>query len=239
MGDSRSSAVLGALVALGLIVGLIGGGRYIAQAADIWQQSSRTVTVRGLAEREIPADLALWPLNYTVDADTLGELQKGLERDRERISNFLLAADFNEADISVTTPRITDHARNTYGDRRPELRYSAEATVLLRTSNVAGVRETVARVNELVREGVLLSPTYEYRTEFLFTGLEAIKPEMIAEATADARRAAQQFAQDAGSSVGEIRRATQGYFSINDLDSYTPEVKRVRVVTTVDYALED
>lgn len=85
----------------------------------------------------------------------------------------------------------------------------------------------------------MLSPSYEYRTEFLFTGLDAIKPEMIATATADARNAAQQFAEDSGSQVGQIRQATQGYFSIDDLDSYTPHIKRVRVVTTVDYALKD
>ena len=85
---------------------------------------------------------------------------------------------------------------------------------------------------------MLLSPSYEYRTEFLFTGLDAIKPDMIAEATADARNAAQQFAEDSGSGVGGIRQATQGYFSIEDLDSYTPHIKRIRVVTTVDYALE-
>ena len=90
-----------------------------------------------------------------------------------------------------------------------------------------------------MRQGVLLSPSYEYQTEFLFTGLDAIKPEMIAEATADARNAAQQFAEDSGSQVGQIRQATQGYFSIEDLDSYTPNIKRVRVVTTIDYALKD
>ena len=99
--------------------------------------------------------------------------------------------------------------------------------------------EAIPNATSLVREGVLLSPSYEYRTEFLFTGLDAIKPEMIAAATADARNAAQQFAEDSGSQVGQIRQATQGYFSIEDLDSYTPQTKRVRVVTTVDYSLQD
>lgn len=239
MTDRRSAAILGLLLAVGLIAGLVGGGRYIVQAAEIWQQSGRSVTVRGLAERQVPADLALWPLNYTVEANSLSDLQERLERDRQRVADFLTAAGFDATHISVTAPRVTDQHQHVYGDRRPDHRYRAEATVLLRTADVAGVREAVPRVSELVRAGVLLSPTYEYRTEFLFTGLEDIKPEMIADATADARRAAQQFAEDSGSRVGAIVRATQGYFSIEDLDSYTPEIKRVRVVTTIDYALQD
>ncbi|MCP1328305.1 SIMPL domain-containing protein, partial [Halomonas sp. 707D4] len=121
---------------------------------------------------------------------------------------------------------------------RPDERFRAEATLLLRTDRVADVIQAVPEATALVRQGVLLSPTYEYRTEFLFTGLDAIKPEMIREATADARSAAQQFAEDSGSAVGGIKSATQGYFSIEDLDSYTPQTKRVRVVTTIDYALE-
>jgi len=231
----RSAIALGAFLA----VGLIWGGSYIKGAAEVWQQASRSVTVRGLAERDVAADLALWPFNYSVGANSLGQLQQALDGSEKTIRAFLQERGFDPGHITVAPPRITDQYIHTYGNQRPDERYRAEATILLRTPDVDAVKRAMPQVSELVRQGVLLSPSYEYRTEFLFTGLEAIKPAMIAAATADARNAAQQFAQDAGSRVGRIRSATQGYFSINDLDSYTPEVKRVRVVTTIDYVLED
>lgn len=234
-GNLRSAAVLGVLLA----VGLVGGGSFIKQAAEVWQQSSRSVTVRGLAEREMSADLVLWPFNYSASANTLEELERILSRDEQTIRDFLAQRGFEAEQVSVAPPRITDQFSNLYGGQRPDERYRGEATLLLRSPDVMGVKEAMPEVTTLVRQGVLLSPNYEYRTEYLFTGLDAIKPEMIADATADARRSAQQFAEDSGSRVGQIRQATQGYFSIEDINSYTPDIKRVRVVTTVDYALQD
>lgn len=240
-GNIRNTAILGSAVVLGglLALGLVWSGSYIKGAAEVWQQSSRSVTVRGLAEREVSADLVLWPFNYTVSANSLSDLEQQLSENEQVIRKFLEARGFASEHVSSTPPRITDQFSNQYGDHRPDERYRAEATLLLRSPDVESVIEAVPSATSLVREGVLLSPSYEYRTEFLFTGLDAIKPEMIAAATADARSAAQQFAEDSGSQVGQIRQATQGYFSIEDLDSYTPQTKRVRVVTTVDYALED
>lgn len=238
--NTRGIVVLTSAVALGglLALGLGWGGSYLKGAAEVWQQSSRSVTVRGLAEREVAADLVMWPLNYAVSANTLTDLEQQLSDSERLVRDFLTERGFDMSEVSVTPPRITDQYANTYGGERPDERFRAEATLVLRTDRVADVIEAVPQATALVREGVLLSPTYEYRTEFLFTGLDAIKPEMIAQATADARSAAQQFAEDSGSVVGGIKNATQGYFSIDDLDSYTPQTKRVRVVTTVDYALE-
>lgn len=240
-GNGRNTTVLGSALLLGglLALGLVWGGSYVKSAAEVWQQSSRSVTVRGLAERQVDADMVLWPLNYTVNANTLTDLEGQLSQHEQLIREFLEARGFDTAQVSVTPPRITDQFSQTYGGERPDERYRAEATLLLRTDNVNGVIAAVPEATALVRQGVLLSPSYEYRTEFLFTGLDAIKPEMIAAATADARNAAQQFAEDSGSGVGGIRQATQGYFSIEDLDSYTPHIKRIRVVTTIDYALEE
>ncbi|MBE0399062.1 SIMPL domain-containing protein [Halomonas sp. FME1] len=241
-GNVRNTAVLGSAVLLGglLALGLVWSGSYIKGAAEVWQQSSRSVTVRGLAERDVEADLVLWPFNYTVSANSLSDLEQQLSSGEGAIRDFLQAQGFAPEHVSSTPPRITDQYSNQYGGgQRPDERYRAEATLLLRSPDVEGVIEAIPNATSLVREGVLLSPSYEYRTEFLFTGLDAIKPEMIAAATADARNAAQQFAEDSGSQVGQIRQATQGYFSIDDLDSYTPQTKRVRVVTTVDYSLQD
>ncbi len=234
-GNMRSALILGGFLA----VGMVWGGSYIKQAAEVWQQAGRSVTVKGLAEREVKADMALWPLHYTVSADDLSGLQAALAEDEQSIRDFLGERGFPAEHISAAPPQVVDQYANLYGNQRPDERYRGEATVLLRTPQVDDVKAAMPHTGELVRAGVLLSPNYDYRTEFLFTGLEAIKPAMIADATADARRAAQQFAEDSGSEVGRITQASQGYFSIEDLDSYTPDIKRVRVVTTIDYALRE
>ncbi|MDO6814814.1 SIMPL domain-containing protein [Cobetia amphilecti] len=228
-----SSAVLGGLLALGMVW----SGSYLKQAAQVWESSSRVVTVKGLAEREVKADLALWPLHFSVNANQLTGLHEALANDERKIRAFLTARGFPADQVSVTSPQVTDLYANSYNAQRPDERYRAEATVLVRSPKVDLVKQSASLTGELVREGILLSADYAYRTEFLFTGLEAIKPDMIAAATADARRAAQQFAEDSSSTVGHIKHASQGYFSISDLDSYTPDIKKVRVVTTIDYTL--
>ncbi|MES1927107.1 SIMPL domain-containing protein [Salinisphaera sp. T31B1] len=230
-----AAAVLGLFVAVGLVL----GGSYLNSAAVSWKSADRTVTVKGLAERQVPADLALWPLHFTVTGNDLNSVQRQVDTQAAVIRAFLRDAGFDAQEVSLTSPQVTDQYANNYGNQRPEDRYSAEATVLVRTAKISAVKNAMPRVGSLIAQGVLLSPNYNYRTEFLFTGLEAIKPDMIAAATADARAAARQFAEDSGSDVGQIRSATQGYFSIEDLDSYTPDVKKVRVVTTIDYALDD
>jgi hypothetical protein len=118
-------------------------------------------------------------------------------------------------------------------------RYVAEVTVTLRTGRIDAVRASIERSGELVKQGVALVQNYEARTNYLFTQLEQVKPEMIAAATKDARRAAEQFAADSGSRVGAIRRAQQGYFAVEDRDPFSPEFKKIRVVTTVEFFLLD
>lgn len=230
-----TAAVLGLFVALGLAW----GGSYMKSAAQVWEQSQRSITVKGLAEREVKADLAMWPLKFTVSANSLADLDTRLLAAEQKVRTFFREAGLAEQDISQTVPRITDEYANRYNEHKPEERYSAESILLVRTTEVDKVLAAMPNTNALLRQNVLLAPTYEYRTEFLFTSLEDIKPAMIAEATQDARTAAQQFAQDSGSRVGAILTAQQGYFSINDLDGYTPHIKRVRVVTTIKYGLED
>ncbi|MDO6673421.1 SIMPL domain-containing protein [Cobetia amphilecti] len=195
-----SSAVLGGLLA----VGMVWSGSYLKQAAQVWESSSRVVTVKGLAEREVKADLALWPLHFSVNANQLTGLHEALANDERKIRAFLTARGFPADQVSVTSPQVTDLYANSYNAQRPDERYRAEATVLVRSPKVDLVKQSASLTGELVREGILLSADYAYRTEFLFTGLEAIKPDMIAAATADVRRAAQQFAEDSGSTVGHI-----------------------------------
>lgn len=234
--SSFAALLLGITLGLGLAVcgWFVGQGLYAARASD------RFVTVRGLSEREVAADLAIWPIVFTATGDELGRVQSDLEATAGIVAAFLAERGFEAGETSRSSPRITDFTAQGFGrENGPRQRYSAEATVTLRSSKVEAVRRAIEDSGELVRRGVSLIRSYEFSTEYLFTALDSIKPEMIAEATRDARSAAQQFAEDSGSRVGSIRRATQGYFSIDARDAFSPEFKRVRVVTTVEFFLVD
>lgn len=236
----NNNVLAAALLGLFIAVGLVLGGSYINSAAVSWQAANRSVTVKGLAERQVPADVALWPLHFTVTGDNLNGVQQQIDSQAKVIRAFLHKAGFKSAEITLTSPQVTDEYASRPANQRASIdHYSAQATMLVRTHNIEAVKQARPRVGSLIAQGVLLSPNYNYRTEFLYTKLNQIKPKMIAEATANARDAARQFAKDSGSQVSQIRSASQGYFSIQDLDSYTPEIKKIRVVTTIDYALDD
>jgi len=229
------AVILGVLLALGMYA----AGVQLTEAVRVWKQSDRVVSVKGLSERDVPVDLVLWPISFSVASQTLDGLHAELRAAEEKIRAFLLAHGFSEEEISVTQPVVSDRWEHFYGDNKPEERYTASGVVLLRTGKVEQAKAVMPRADDLVREGVLLSRSYEHQPQFIFTRLNDIKPEMIAEATHEARKAAEQFAQDSGSRVGKIRSAQQGYFSIENLDPYTPDIKRVRVVTTIEYYLLD
>jgi len=227
------------LPAIVLALGIVAAGYLVGDALVQARTSQRAVSVRGLAEREVPANLALWPIVFTVTAEDLGDLQRKADRGIATVRAFL-ADDFPAAQVSVSAPRVQDRqAQGLRGDGRPLDRYLAEVAVTVRTDRIDAARKAMERSGELVKQGVAVIRSYEYSTQYLFTELEKIKPDMIAEATRDARRAAEQFATDSGSSVGAIRNAQQGLFSIEDRDQFSPEFKKVRVVTTVDYYLGD
>lgn len=227
------------LPAIALAVGIVVAGYLIGEALVQARSSQRTVSVRGLAEREVPANLALWPIVFSVTADELGDLQRKADEGVATVRAFL-ASDFPAEQISVSAPRVQDReSQGMRGDGRPLDRFNAEVTVTVRTDDIDKARKAIERSGQLVKQGVAVIRSYEYNTQYLFTNLDKIKPAMIAEATKDARRAAEQFAKDSGSSVGAIRTAQQGLFSIEDRDQFSPEFKKVRVVTTVDYYLGD
>ena len=232
-----NAAILGIFVGLGIMI----AGFSISHALFKTRAADRYVTVKGLAEREVDADLAIWPITFKDAGNDLAGLQDEITRKREVITDFLLEKGFDAGNISHSAPRMTDAQAETYygGQNQPRYRYTAQTTVTLRSSKVGLVKETMERSGDLVSKGIVFSQNWENRTEFLFTGLNEIKPEMIQEATIDARKAAQKFADDSGSQVGNIRRATQGFFSITNRDQNSPDRKVVRVVTTVEYFLVD
>ena len=228
--------IAGGLVAAGMIVSacLIG-----ASLSDI-RSADRFVEVMGLAEREVPANLAIWPLVFSATGNELPDVQQTLEADAQRILAFLQAQGFPADNITRSAPRITDKLSQQYGsDGYRGNRYTAEATVLLRTDQVDKVRKAQQAAGELVSEGVVLMHQWGAQTQFLFTELNEIKPDMIAQATRNGRDAAARFAEDSGTAVGTLRRARQGLFTITDRDPHSPEVKTIRVVSTLEYFLID
>ena len=237
----RSSIAGPALLGL-----LVGGGIAVAGLAASGalrelRAAQRYVTVKGLAEREVDADLAIWPVSFQETADDLAGLQRRVDERRQTVATYLVEAGFRREDLSFGAPRIQDlHAeRAQAGAPAHRLRYLARAAVTVRSTDVPRVRKSMERSGELVGRGVMLAQDWEARPQFLFTGLNAVKPSMIEEATVSAREAAAKFAKDSGSKVGKIRNASQGLFTIGDRDPNSPERKVVRVVSTVEYFLDD
>lgn len=224
--------------ALILALGLAGGAYFLADGIKQFRSADRYVSVKGLSERIVPADLVIWPITFVVTGNDLAEMQGRIDQHLATIGGFLQAGGFTDDEISHSVPEITDKLAQGYAEAQPpKFRYHARVTVSLRTGHVDQARALMQQTGELVKQGITLSPDYGRQTEFLFTGLNDIKPDMIAEATRNARKAAEQFAADSGSQVGHIRQATQGIFSIADRDRYSPEFKKVRVVTHVQYRL--
>lgn len=203
-------------------------------------KNSRTVSVRGLAEREVPADMATWRVSFSVSGNDLAALQREVISKTKIVLDFLGEYDLDEGDYSVLSPEITDTTTNIYLDQsRRQFNYVAKQTVLVRTAKVSSAKAASIDTIDLMGKGVALSSDYDNRVRYEFNGLNEIKPEMIADATKNALLAAEQFAHDSGSKVGKIVSANQGLFSIEDAAVGLEDIKNVRVVTTVVYSLKD
>ena len=221
-----------ALITLGLIAGgyLLGDGLTRAKVAD------RSVTVRGLAERDVTADLAIWTIAYSASATNLQDAQANVDRDTASIRAFFKELGFPADAIEPSGANVSQYT----SDGIPN--FTVRQRMTLRTTDIDKAQKAVRRQFELVRRGVVLEEGSGIA--YTFTKLNDIKPQMVAEATKDARAAAEQFAKDSETSVGGIKSATQGYFSVESRDgdsggwgaSDSP-YKKVRVVTTIDFYL--
>jgi uncharacterized protein len=238
--NQTPTVLLGLLVAAGLALGgwfigsNIGGGFVDARALE------RTVEVKGLAEREVPADTAIWPLQLVVAGNELELLLAQIEDQGGQVRAFLTLRGFTEDEISVGAPSITDRLAQGWGDPNVHLRYTVSQVVTVFTGRIDAVRGAGRDLLELGKAGIVFNQdSYEFRTQYLFNGLNEIKPSMIEEATRNAREVAQKFAEDSESTLGKIRSARQGQFSISDRDSNNPHIKNVRVVSTLEYYLVD
>jgi hypothetical protein len=224
-----------------LAIGLASLGYLLADGLLRFKALDRTVTVKGLAERELPADIAIWPIRFSETDNDLGALYTRLQHNNALVRDFLRRAGFSDEEISTAAPAIVDRKAQAYGNpERVEFRYAGTSTVTVYSGQVGKVRAAMQTLAELGKQGVAIAgEQHDARTEFLYTGLNEIKPAMIEQATKAAREVAEKFARDSASRLGKIRTASQGLFSIQDRDSNTPHIKRVRVVSTVEYYLVD
>lgn len=247
MNENGGTTSLGVLLALGLILGAWILGAQIKAT----RLSDRYVSVKGLVERTVKSDLALWPLTYKVAGDDLLALYARAEADRKTVLEFLTGQGIQASEIELGVVRVVDTQANEYGgNERAPHRYIVEQQVTVRTSRVDQVAAAAQKTIQLLQKGIVLSGNPGEGLTYRFTGLNAIKPDMISEATRNARAAADRFASDSGSKVGSIRQANQGVFSILPADQSGDAgqggynagdnsiMKTVRVVTSVDYYLE-
>ena len=238
------SGVAAAVLAVGLIV----AGFFVGHGFARGRSTDRYVEVKGLAEREVTATLALWPLRFSAASNDLADAQAQITRGHKAVLAFLERNGIPAGATELQNLQVTDSLTNRFGPERSGPRFIIEQTVMVRSDQPEVVQAASQKVSELVSAGVVLSSGGDYGPfggpTFIFNGLNELKPAMIAEATASARSAAEQFAGDSGSRLGGIRQANQGVFVILPRDQ-APGVnegaqlrKTVRVVSTIQYFLE-
>lgn len=200
----------------------------------------RVVSVRGLAEREVKADHVIWPVVYKTTGNDLQALYREISDANTKIRAYLVRNGIADSCVATGAPQIIDLQADRYASNEAGRdRYNVTCVTTVSTADVDRVLTLQTRMGELLKEGIAISAgDYQSTPQFQFNGLNLIKPQMIEEATVNARKAAEKFAKDSDSSLGKIKNATQGLFSITDRDQYTPQIKQVRVVTSVNYYLE-
>ena len=226
--------------AICLLVGLVFLGVMIPTSVSKFRAYDRTVTVKGLSEREVNADKVIWPLSFNVVGNDLNSVYSEIDRNTAAIKKFLTDGGIPESEISVSLPTLSDKYAQEYGSNDRTYRYFSKNVVTVCTGKVDTVLELMNRQTELLKKGIVVGSenTWSNPVEFKFEGLNDIKPAMIEEATKNAREVGEKFAKDSGSRLGKIKTANQGTFTIENRDSNTPNIKKVRVVTSVTYYLK-
>lgn len=222
------------------MAGLVILGMMIPTAVVKYRSFDRTVNVKGLCEKEVRADKVIWPIVYKVMSDNVQSIYSQTDAANAVIVDFLKEGGVAEDEITVSVPQISDKLANEYGDTNRAFRYIAKNVVTVCTSDIDKVLALMSSQADLLKKGVVtVGNDWENPVEFRYEGLNGIKPEMIEEATQNARETAEKFAKDSDSRLGKIKTANQGTFTIEDRDSNTPYIKKVRVVTSVTYYLKN
>ncbi|KEO55659.1 MULTISPECIES: SIMPL domain-containing protein [Thalassospira] len=243
---SSSSGFAKFVAAVVVSAGIAGAGWLVGKGLSDMRSLDRFVTVKGLAERDVVADRAVWPITYVATDDVLQNAQAKIESDTTALLAFLETHGITKDMTELQSLQVTDQLAQSYRSGPIESRYIVSQTIQVRTDKIDAVVAATQDIGKLLQGGIVLGGQgYNPGPSFMFTKLNDIKPEMIAAATANARESAQQFATDSGGHLGGIRRATQGLFQILPADGAPNTMesqqinKTVRVVTTMEYLIED
>ena len=228
-----------------LALGLALGGLFIGAFYYKAKIGANTVVVKGLSEKDVRADLAIWEMKYVVTGNDVTKAQKEISAQTQIITSFLKENGFDESEITVGRLDTNDLNANPYrSSYENNVRFILNQTVIVRSNNVDLVAATLNKSGDLVAKGIIFNSDYGAPVSYLFTKLNDIKPQMLADATENARQAALQFAASSKSKVGKIKHANQGMFSIlpreeTSMATETQQIKKkVRVVSTIEYWLD-
>lgn len=218
-----------------IAVGIFCLGWFIKAGIDNFANKDRKVTVKGLAEREVPADKVTWSISTKVTGDNLPLLYEGINLQTTKIKDFLKNNGLDEKEITVNPPTISDLEAREWGDNNKNFRYIVSTTITVATNKVEQVNKAIFKQAELLKQGVAIENS---NAQYEYASFQQMKPEMMAEAIKNAQKTAEQFAEASKSKLGKIQTAGQGQFEIDDRDQNTPYIKKLRVVTTITYSLK-
>lgn len=237
---NRQRLILGVAGPAILAIAIIVLGLSLKAGIDNFTNRDRRVTVKGLSEREVEADKVTWPIMTKDAGNDLSVLYERVERTQQKIKQFLMQHGIKESEITINTPKVDDNVVDAYDPSRIVNRYNMTSVVTVISRNVKVVQSALKARGKLLQEGIaVLSDDYENSISYEYISFKDMKPKMLEEAIANAQLAADQFAKNSKSKLNKIVSADQGQFSIEDRDENTPEIKKVRVVTTITYSLKD
>lgn len=242
---------------IALFLGLVIAAFILGDAIQRFKKEDRSVSVKGFSEKEVKANMAIWNIKIKIANDDLIEGNNSLELSKKKVVDFLLAKGINKQEIAYKDIMVLDNDANEYAQQKALNRYIIEETIEVRTNNVDLVQRISRMTGELLSAGVAMSTKTDWTgsgIKYVFTDLNTIKPQMIIDAIGNAKEAALQFAKESNCDLGKVRKASQGFFSIQDRDvslygsdgegGYQPNngtldvFKKVRVVVSVDYSIE-
>lgn len=242
------------LIAIAIVIGLALNGIFIGRALQRFKKEDRSISVKGFSEREVKANLAVWTIKTRITTNDIAAGSRQIEIDKNKITGFLIQKGIKENEIFQQDLKVVDKMAREYGDNNiGEFRYIIENSILVRSSNVDTVQAVKRMTDELLKMGVVISNVNEYMpsVQYLFNDLNNIKPEMLSEATQNARKAALEFTKESNVSLGNLKKASQGLFTIVDRDDFIAGqaeggyganvndiYKKVRVVVNIEFSVE-
>lgn len=238
-------------IAVGVLLGLVLHGMFVGYALQRFRKEDRSISVKGFAEKEVMADQAVWTIKNEATSNELLQASREIETSKKQVIDFLLKNGVKKDEIIQLDLNVTDKLAQSYNGSYANYRYLVQNSIQVRSADVTKIQELSRRTDELLRMGISISSTNDYRpaVQYLFAGLNEIKPQMLSEATANARKAAEEFTKDGNVTLGKLKSASQGLFSIVDRDAslsgdggYASSVndihKKVRVVINVEYSID-